>query len=137
MRKLLILAGLIAAFGSAYSAAPAPGYVTKEILRTATTVSGQPLKIAQGRPELVASASDFAPNGRTPVHQHLWSRFVYIERGSLKVTYFARHRTDEFKAGQAFAEAAGEWHQGQAGPQGARLVVFDLVPPGVKNVVTR
>ena len=111
--------------------------VSKELLRTDRIVSGQPLRFGQAAAQIVAYATDFAPNGRTSVHKHPWSRFVYVEKGPLWVTNFDRHKTHEFQTGQAFAEAVGEWHQGRAGPKGARLVVFDLVPPGKVNVVSR
>jgi quercetin dioxygenase-like cupin family protein len=142
MRNLLGLVALVFAMGPVTATAPkspAPGSnaVSGELLRTDKTLSGQPLRFGSPGAQVVASATNFPPNGRTTVHKHPWSRFVYVERGPLWVTNFDRHKTAEFQTGQAFAEAVGEWHRGHAGPNGARLVVFDLVPPGTINVVNR
>lgn len=141
MRNFLMLAALALASDPASTSiaqsATSGTAPRKEILRTDKTISGQSLKFAQGKSEMVASVADFAPNGVTAVHKHPWSRIVYVERGPLRVTNFDRHRTDVFQTGQVFVEAVDEWHQGHAGPQGARLVVFDLVPPGTNNVINR
>jgi quercetin dioxygenase-like cupin family protein len=142
MRNLLGIMALAFAVGPvtatiAKSTASAPNLVSKELLRTDKTVSGQPLRLGQAGAQVVALATDFPPNGRTTVHKQPWSRFVYVERGPLWVTNFDRHKTDEFQTGQVFAEAVDEWHQGHAGPAGARLVVLDLVPPGATNVISR
>jgi quercetin dioxygenase-like cupin family protein len=142
MRNFVVLLSLAFACGPASmslanSASPIQRPVSKELLRATKTLSGQPLRLANDQSEIVASATDFPPNGRTPVHMHPWSRFVYVERGPLWVTNFDEHETDEFQTGQVFAEAIGEWHQGHAGPSGARLIVFDLVPHGTLNVVAR
>jgi quercetin dioxygenase-like cupin family protein len=142
MRNFVILLGLAFACGPgsmsvANSVSPSQGPMSKELLRATRTLSGQPLKLATEQGEMVASATDFGPNARTSVHKHPWSRFVYVERGPLWVTNFDEHKTDEFQTGQVFAEAVGEWHQGHAGPKGARLIVFDLVPHGTSNVLVR
>jgi quercetin dioxygenase-like cupin family protein len=142
MRNLLGFVALVIAVGPvtmsmAKPAVPEANSVSKELLRTDKTLSGQPLRLGHPRAQVVASATDFPANAHTTIHKHPWSRFVYVERGPLWVTNFDRHRTDEFQTGQVFAEAVGQWHQGHAGPKGARLVVFDLVPPGTINVVSR
>ncbi len=142
MRYFVILLSLAftcgpASMSVAKSASPTQGPMSKELLRATKTLSGQPLKLATDQGEMVAYATDFPPNSRTAVHKHPWSRFVYVERGPLWVTNFDEHKTDEFQTGQVFAEAVGEWHQGHAGPNGARLIVFDLVPHGASNVVAR
>ncbi len=141
MRNLMALAAFLIAVGPASisiaKASPRPGVVTKELLRTSKTLSGQNLKWATTNGQMVASVTDFAPNGVTSVHKHPWSRVVYVEHGPLWVTNFNRHKTDLFQSGQVFVEAVDEWHQGRAGPTGARLVVFDVVPQGTKNVINR
>ena len=115
-----------------------PSAVSKEIARTATTVSGQPLHLPQGKAEMVAYTVELPANGLTTIHQHPWSRFVYVERGPLRVTDQDSHQVHMFQTGQVFPEVVAQWHQGYApGPQGARLVVIDLVPPGVTNMKMR
>lgn len=115
-----------------------PNAVSSPLGRTAQTVSGQPLRLPQGSSEMVATAVDIPPGGSTAIHQHPWSRFVYVERGPLRVVNEDTGQTQDFQTGQVFPEVIAQWHIGQApGPQGARLIVIDLVPPGVTNMKMR
>jgi len=143
MRKSLLGLALLAASapGASIATLPesaAPASTNTSVARTARTVSGQPLRLPQGKAEMVATAVEILPNGKTTIHQHPWSRFVYVERGPLRVADLETGKTLEFQTGQVFAEVVAQWHQGSApGPRGARLVVIDLVPPGVTNMTMR
>jgi len=143
MRTFLIGAATVALAcgpaspGVSEATAPKPNSVSNELVRTAQTVSHQALKLPPGKAEMVASAVDIPPGGATTIHQHPWSRFVYVERGSIRVTNFDTHDSLDFQAGQVFAEVVAQWHQGQAGPDGVHLVVIDLVPPGASNMKMR
>lgn len=143
MRPLLIVpAALALACGPAASMVAqtraAPNAVSSPLGRTARTASGQPLRLPQGRAEMVAAAVDIPAGGSTTIHQHPWSRFVYVERGPLRVVNEDARQTQDFQTGQVFPEVVAQWHQGLApGPQGARLIVIDLVPPGVTNMKMR
>lgn len=133
---------VIRALAAGERATYAPGEpidpVVTPIVRTNHTTSGQPIRLPQGDPELVAVAVDIPAGGSLPIHQHPWSRFVYIERGNLRVTNHDTKRTLDFRAGQIISEVVGQWHEATAlGAEPARLIVFDLVPPGVNNVVPR
>ena len=142
MKAILALVAIMAIVPAASTASSGaggePNAVSKEVVRTGTTVSGQPLRLPQGKAEMVAYTVDIPANGLTTVHQHPWSRFVYVERGPLTVTDQSTGQTHSFQTGQVFGEVVAQWHQGHApGPQGARLVVIDLVPPGVTNMKMR
>ena len=143
MRPILIVpAALAVACGpagiAARAPAAAPNAVSTPIARTALTASGQPLRIPQGRSEMVATVVEIPARGSTTIHQHPWSRFVYVDRGPLRVVNEDKRDSHDFQTGQAFAEVVGQWHQGFApGPRGARLIVFDVVPPGVANMKMR
>ena len=144
MHKLVVGSALAVAFGLAGSAAVSmhaaspPKPVSTEIVRTARTLSGQPLRLPQGKAEMIASTVDIPAGGYTTIHRHPWSRFVYVERGPLRITNDDTKQVDQLQTGQAFAEVIAQWHQGYApGPQGARVVVVDLVPPGETNMVMR
>ena len=141
MRSLLIIPAALA-IGSAPPLTAAqprvPNSTSVPIIRTAQTVSGQPLKLPQGNSEMVASAVEIPVGGSTTIHQHPWSRFVYVERGSLRVVDNDTKQVHDFKAGQVFAEVVAQWHQGLAtGSESTKLIVLDVVPPGVTNMVMR
>jgi quercetin dioxygenase-like cupin family protein len=142
MRYLLLVPAILGlGVGPAQSqvnqAATAPGSTSTAISRTGQTISGQPLKLPPGPAEMVASAVEIAPNGVTTLHMHPWSRFVYVERGPLEVVNQDTGKTDKFQTGQLFPEVVTQWHQGHAGPAGAKLIVIDLVPPGATNMVMK
>jgi quercetin dioxygenase-like cupin family protein len=108
------------------------------ILRTRRTISGQPLKLPQGEAEMVAISVDIPPGGALPIHQHPWSRFFYVERGTLRVVNHDTGSSMDFKAGQVQAEAVGQWHEGRAVGEGpVRVIVIDLVPPGANTTIMK
>ena len=109
--------------------------VVTPIVRTATTISGQPLRLPQGAAEMVAASVDIPAGGRVMLHRHPWSRFVYVESGRIAVRNRDTGTTTEAAAGQALAEVVNQWHEADAlDGAPARLVVIDVVPPGVVNV---
>ena len=120
------------------SLAPAvPTASSTPLLRTQQTISGQPLRLPQGPAELVAAAVDIPAGGVTAIHQHPWSRIVYVERGTLRVVNHDTGDSRDFTAGQVLPEVVSQWHEGRAPAGPVRLVVLDLVPPGASNMVMR
>jgi quercetin dioxygenase-like cupin family protein len=113
------------------------GMVTTPIARTQLTSSNQPLRLPSGASELVAVTVDISAGGATSVHQHPWSRFAYVEKGSLRVINHDTGEAKVFEPGQVLTEAVGQWHEGRAISGPVRLIVFDIVPPGVVNTVGR
>lgn len=142
MRAALVMAIALAACAPAASsigqpAAAAPAAVVTPLIRARQTISGQPLRLPQGPAELVAAAVEIPAGGATAIHQHPWSRFVYVERGTLRVINRDTGETRDFTAGQVLPEVVGQWHEGRANAGRARLIVLDLVPPGASNMVMR
>jgi quercetin dioxygenase-like cupin family protein len=156
MRKLLIATGVLAACaaaagfsmqsgqtgqagqaGQAVTGHAAANSVTKPIVRTATTIAGQPLRLPGGRAEMVASAVEIPAGGSTPIHQHPWSRFVYVERGPLRVVNHDTGKMRDFQTGDVFPEVVFQWHEGRAIAGPVRVIVIDVVPPGVNNSIMR
>jgi quercetin dioxygenase-like cupin family protein len=153
MRKLLIATGVLTACAAAagfsmqsgqtgLTGQAATGHavansVTKPIVRTATTIAGQPLRLPGGRAEMVAAAVDIPAGGSTPIHQHPWSRFVYVERGPLRVVNHDTGKMRDFQTGDVFLEVVFQWHEGRAIAGPVRVIVIDVVPPGVNNSIMR
>jgi quercetin dioxygenase-like cupin family protein len=107
-------------------------------LRIRRTISDQPLKLPQGEAEMDAVSVDIPAGVSLPIHKHPWSRFFYVERGTLRVINHDTGSSMDFKAGQVGAEAVGQWHAGKAVGEGpVRLIVIDLVPPGVNNTIMK
>jgi quercetin dioxygenase-like cupin family protein len=111
--------------------------VTTPIVRSGQTISNQPLRLPQGAAEMVAAAIEIAPGGATPIHQHPWSRFVYVEKGPVRIVNHDTGATLDFQSGQVLPEVVGQWHEGRALSAPVRLIVIDVVPPGVNNTVMR
>ena len=112
--------------------------VVTPIVRTARTISGQPLRLPKEEAEVAAAAVDIPAGGALPIHQHPWSRFVYVERGSLRVYNHDTGASLDFQAGQVLPEVVAQWHEARAlGTAPVRLIVIDLVPPGVNNTIMK
>ena len=111
---------------------------TTPIIRTGRTISDQPLRLPQGDAEVVAVAVEIPAGAGLPIHQHPWQRFVYVERGTLRVLNHDTGASLDFQQGQVLAEVVGQWHEARAvGAEPVRIVVLDLVPPGVTNMIMR
>lgn len=122
--------------GSAPAAAPRANVTLAG--RASATVTGQPLGMPPAPWEAVILVTDLPPGGVLPMHKHPWPRYVYVDRGRIGVTYEAAGVTREFGAGEAVVEAIDQWHEGRViGSEPARLILFDQVPRGASNVVTR
>ena len=112
--------------------------VITPIMRSARTISGQPLRLPKEEAEVAAAAVDIPAGGALPIHQHPWSRFVYLERGSLRVHNHDTGASLDFQAGQVLPEVVSQWHEARAlGSVPVRLIVIDLVPPGVNNTIMK
>jgi quercetin dioxygenase-like cupin family protein len=142
MRAVVLLLAMCAAASPSAAqpvetAVQAERMVTTPILRTRLTSSNQSLRLPQGDAELVAVAVDIPAGGATSIHQHPWSRFAYVEKGEIRVLNHDTGVSRDFKAGEVLSEAVGQWHEGRATSGPVRLIVFDIVPPGVINTVAR
>lgn len=133
-----MLAGwALAAACSASGQAPAgPGAVTNPVVRTETTVTGQPLRVPPAPFQLVVNRVEIPAGGIIPTHKHPWSRYVYVESGAIRVTNHDAGTVSDFAAGQVIVEAVDQWHEGRVtGDDPARLIVVDQVPPGESNLI--
>ena len=138
LNPMLMTLAVVLVAGCA-SVQPAPGGpVTTPLARSATTVSGQPLRLPQGPVEVVVAAAELPPGGRLPAHRHAWSRTVYVERGRVRVKNLDTGAAQEFGPGQVIVEALDQWHEAEViGPDGLRLIVVDYVPAGQSNMALR
>ena len=121
----------------ASASAALTGPLTTPLVRTGRTISNQPLRLPQGDAEVVAAAIDIPAGGATPVHQHPWSRFVYVERGPVRILNHDTGESRDFATGTLLPEVIAQWHEARALASPVHLVVIDLVPPGVSNMAMK
>ncbi len=111
------------------------------LLKTNTSVLGQPLEYPKGTPEITAALISLDPGKETNWHRHDVPLLGYILEGALTVDYGAAgSRT--YEAGDAFVEAFHTDHDGRndgsvpmrllavyIGAEGAPLSVMRDAPP--------
>jgi|GEM_PF-1683996 len=121
-------ATLAAAKGDCPAIAPAkpPGEIRRN-----TTLIDQPLKVpAPPLPlQVVVNVKCLDAKFLIPRHKHPWQRYVYIESGSVVVTFEDPvPQQISFKAGDLITESIDTWHTAQIGDAPAKLIVIDQVP---------
>lgn len=131
------LAAACAAPRSSAPAAPAPPQ-SLELLRTATTVAGQPIALPQGPIELRVTLTIVGPGAVIPMHRHRWPRYVRVEEGVVRLAFADGRPGRDYGPGDIIVEAIDTWHEGRVvGPGPARLLAYDLAPPGQSNMERR
>lgn len=121
---------------AAHVAGPAK-IVSTPLVRSGRTIADQPLRLPTGGAEVVATAIDIPPGMATPIHQHPWSRFVYVEKGPVRIVNHDTKQSRDFATGTFLPEVVAQWHEGRALDAPVRLIVIDLVPPGETNMVMK
>ena len=87
------------------------GFEVQPVLKSSVTADGDPLKFPQGgTPEIVSVIGTIQPAGRTARHQHPVPVYVYVLEGDLEVQTEGKE-VRQYKAGDAFLESIGQWHQ--------------------------
>lgn len=128
MKWILAIVALIAlplATAVAQDSALPSGFAAKPVLKSTVTADGDPLALPSGTPEIVSVIGTIEPGGRTARHQHPVPVFVYVMEGELEVQTEGGEPRN-YKAGDAFLESVGHWHQAfnKAEGQTSILVVF-------------
>ena len=136
---------LASAAAACTSQAPAPAPVT---MRFNNTMTGQPLSVPPAPIQLVVTRAEFPSGHLIACHRHVWSRYVYLEAGAVRVTNYDAGTVNDFAAGQVLAEAIGQWHdaritspgparpdRGRSGPaNSARRKQFGPLGPAARNL---
>jgi quercetin dioxygenase-like cupin family protein len=139
LRHACQLAALAAALGLA--AGVALGRTTypplQVLLKTSTSVIGQPLAYPPGTPEITAAIVTLAPGQATGWHEHPVPLLGYILEGELTVDY-GPDGTRTYHPGEAFAEAFRTDHDGRnPGAAAVRLLAVYMGAEGTPNTVMR
>lgn len=117
VRTLSVLAGagfMFLAHPAAWaeeSAALPKGFKTTPLLKSGKTADGETLVYPKTeKPEVVSVVGVLESGGRTALHQHPVPVFVYVLEGDLEVQTEGK-AVRSYKAGEAFLESVGRWHQ--------------------------
>jgi quercetin dioxygenase-like cupin family protein len=116
----------------AEAATPAPAPANPIVTRFRQTMSGQPLTRPPEPFELLTTQVTYPTSHVIQCHRHSWPRYVYVQKGRLRVTNYDARQVREATAGTILVEAIGQWHQGDVLEE-VTLVVFEQVPPGAGN----
>jgi len=99
---------MIALFAAAVSA-QAVNFHSATVLQTSTTVAGRPIEYPLFHNQVTALLVQISPGGQSGRHMHPAPMFIYILDGEL--TYELDGQPVRlYKAGQAFVEGPGMWH---------------------------
>ena len=113
---------------------PAAGPQASVLADSATTVAGQPLIVPAGPLKVVATRTALPAGSAIGTHMHLWARYVYVEKGELRLTLADSGATRTFRSGEMIVEPIGKWHSGTIVADTV-LVAVEQVPPGRCNTV--
>lgn len=112
--------------------------VIETLLETQTTNLGQPLEYPAGNAaKITAMVVTLAPGEETGRHRHSVPLYGQVLSGQVTIDYgdFGEHGSKTYKAGQAFMEALGTWHNGHnSGDETLRILAVFMGAEGVPNV---
>ena len=104
------------------------------LLDTRTTVLGQPIAYpTQGAAQITAAIVTLAPGQETGRHRHPVPLYGQVLSGQVTIDYDGGG-SKTFRAGDAFMEAVGTWHNGRnSGDEPVRILAVYLGAEGVAN----
>jgi quercetin dioxygenase-like cupin family protein len=111
---------------------PAPASADPVQTRYKATISGQRLQRPPDPFELLVTRVSYPQGHLISCHKHSWPRYVYLEKGRLRVTLQETGEVKEFGPGDVVVEAIGQWHHGNV-LEALTLVAMEQVPPGAQN----
>jgi quercetin dioxygenase-like cupin family protein len=135
MRALLIaLAVLALAIGS--PAWGQQGLKSTPVLKSATTVTGQPVEYPRtDKPEVVSVILELAPGGEVARHMHPIGGHVYVLEGAVTLEV-ENGLKKEYRAGEAFIEPREQWHNARnTGDKPARVLVVTFGEQGKPMII--
>jgi quercetin dioxygenase-like cupin family protein len=123
--------------GASLAEQRAPAEVVTEIARTTKTATGQPIALAPGPLQVVATIYALAPGVKLPEHKHPFQRYAYVLEGELTVQQ-SGVSSRVYRAGDFIVESVDGWHFGAATGSGpVKLLVIDQTPPGAEITINR
>jgi quercetin dioxygenase-like cupin family protein len=130
-----ILVAGAATFVGEIKALAADQPVIETLLETQTTNLGQPIEYPAGNAaKITAVIVSLAPGEETGRHRHAVPLYGQVLSGQVTIDY-GEHGSKTYKAGEAFMEAVGTWHNGHnSGDETLRILAIFMGAEGVPNV---
>jgi quercetin dioxygenase-like cupin family protein len=130
-----ILVASAATFVGAIKALAADQPVIETLLETQTTNLGQPIEYPAGNAaKITAMIVSLAPGEETGRHRHAVPLYGQVLSSQVTIDY-GEHGSKTYKAGEAFMEAVGTWHNGHnSGDETLRILAIFMGAEGVPNV---
>ena len=130
-----ILVAGTAIFAGAIKALAADQPVVETLLETQTTNLGQPIEYPVGNAaKITAMIVTLAPGEETGRHGHSVPLYGQVLSGQVTIDY-GDYGSKTYKAGEAFMEAVGTWHNGHnSGGEILRILAIFMGAEGVPNV---
>lgn len=102
------------------------------LLQTSSTWNGADIEYFRTHcPQVTAVIVDIPANASTSIHLHPVNNYAYVLEGQVTVVTgrvvngaLIPKKSETFKKGDAFAELVNTWHQGTAGPEGVKILVW-------------
>jgi quercetin dioxygenase-like cupin family protein len=130
-----VLVAGAATFAGAIEALAADQPVVETLLETQTTNLGQPIEYPVGNAaKITAMIVTLAPGVETGRHRHSVPLYGQVLSGQVTIDY-GDYGSKTYKAGEAFMEAVGTWHNGHnSGGEILRILAIFMGAEGVPNV---
>lgn len=138
MRKLIAGLAIVMGMGTMTASGAENKVVVTPVTKTTTTMTGQPIALPDGNPEVTVSIYEIPPGAKLPQHRHPSIRYGYVLSGHLQVTNADAGTVSDFRRGDFIVESIGQWHSAvNAENEPIKLLVIDQAPVGAKTVEPR
>ena len=102
------------------------------------TLSGQPIRAAQGDLRVTINQTVLPAGGKLAAHKHPYPRLVQVLAGRIRITNLDTGAVRDAKAGDWLIDAVDQWHEAVViGDEPARLMTIDQAPPGASVTIPR
>ncbi len=135
MRAVLIALGVLV-LATASPVWAQQGLTSTPVLKSSTTVTGQPIEYPRtDKPEVVSVILEVAPGGEVGRHMHPIGGHVYVLDGTVTLEVENGLRK-EYRAGEAFIEPREQWHNARnTGDKAAKVLVVTYGEQGKPLIV--
>lgn len=131
----LAITAVSGAIGAAAAQQAKDYQAVQPLVKTTTTVAGEPIVYPSGAAEISSLIVTVPPGAATGYHKHGAPTYGYILSGEITVDYEGGGKRT-YRAGEAFMEAMDVWHEGiNRGKAPCRILVVFIGSKSARNVI--